>query len=74
MALVPRRASWPRIRNAPTRKPRLRLVRRIILLECDVTEKNKEQQTMKMDAGVRLAVGGVRNVKRQEFLLSFEVD
>lgn len=29
---------------------------------------------MKMDAGVRLAVDGVRNVKRQEFLLSFEVD
>lgn len=79
MALVPSNASWLRIRNAPTRRRRARLVRRIILLGCDVLETERNKSMTEQKAAFNFAAWGevrgwMANVRTQEFLLSFEID
>ena len=83
MALVPSNARWLRIRNAPRRKHRPRLLRRIILLDRDVLKTERKRKMDKLATGNGVAVrrvavvlvevrGWMANVRR--FLLSFKSD
>jgi len=83
LAQVPSNARWLRIRNAPRRKHRPRLVRRIILLDCDVLKTERERKMDRPATGNKVGVrrvavvlvevrGWMANVRR--FLLSFKSD